>query len=272
MLWDSCFDATEPAYDSTENKWIPNPGVQHLGPDFWPAGEHYCRALADALRDEPGLLMWDVMNEPTITQWVRSLDESSSIRAEREQRIWAFVRHFCGVMKRIDPVRPITVGVAHAGELPEVSAHIDVLSFHDYRPDRAAIRAHLQEGLAYARRFGKPMLISETACLARANPYDVALEACQRFGVGWYLWELMIGASRWRAIHGVVYPDGTVRDPSIVAAVQGFFRRRSGAVIPPEPDEEGLATRITRALSRSGWARRRRPMRTAWCCSSNSPI
>lgn len=53
----------------------------------------------------------------------------------------------------------------------------------------------------------------------------------------------MIGSSMWRDIHGVVYPDGTVRDPSIVAAIRGFFRRRSGEIIPPNVDKEGEATR-----------------------------
>ena len=54
----------------------------------------------------------------------------------------------------------------------------------------------------------------------------------------------MIGRSRWRDIHGVVYPDGTVRDPSIVAAIQGFFRRRGPDMIPPAVDKEGAATRV----------------------------
>ena len=34
VVWDSCFDSTLPTYESSENKWIPNPGVQRLGPDF----------------------------------------------------------------------------------------------------------------------------------------------------------------------------------------------------------------------------------------------
>ena len=54
----------------------------------------------------------------------------------------------------------------------------------------------------------------------------------------------MIGVSCWRDIHGVVYPDGTVRDPSIVAAIQGFFRKRSGEIVPPNVDKEGAATRV----------------------------
>ncbi len=241
VVWDSCFDDTMPTIGSTENKWIPNPGVQRLGPEFWPAGEAYCADLVQTLGSEPGLAMWDIMNEPLITSWVM---EDTPERDERKGTIWNFVHHFCGVMKNLDSAHPITVGVANVATLAQVETHVDVLSYHDYLPTRAAIRAQIDDGLRVAEANQKPIFISELACLARANPYDVTLEICQEAGIGWYLWELMIGKSRWRDIHGVVYPDGTVRDPSIVAAIQGFFRRRGLDIIPPDVDKEGAATRV----------------------------
>ena len=241
VVWDSCFDDTLPTNGSTENKWIPNPGVQRLGPDFWPAGEAYCRDLVQTLGQEPGLLMWDIMNEPMVTLWV---GEDVPDRDERKRTIWNFAQHFCGVMKELDGAHPITVGVAYAANLAQVETHVDVLSFHDYRNTRAAIRAHIDEGIRIAEANQKPIFISELACLARANPYDVTLEICQEAGIGWYLWELMIGVSRWRDIHGVVYPDGTVRDPSIVAAIRGFYRRRGPEMVAPSVDKEGAATRV----------------------------
>lgn len=241
VVWDSCFDDTRPTIDSTENKWIPNPGVQRLGPEFWPAGEAYCQDIVQTLGPEPGLLMWDIMNEPQITSWI---SEDVPERDQRIQSIWTFVHHFCAVMKELDSTHPLTVGVANVATLQHVETHVDVLSYHDYLPTRAAIRAQIEDGLRVAEANQKPILISELACLARANPYDVTLQVCQEAGIGWYLWELMIGASRWRDIHGVVYPDGTVRDPSIVAAIQGFFRRRGPDAIPPAVDKEGAATRV----------------------------
>ncbi len=64
---------------------------------------------------------------------------------------------------------------------------------------------------------------TETGCVARANPYDVTLEEHMKGKMGWYMWELMI-TKRWGNVHGVFYPDGTVRDPSIAAAMlPGFF-------------------------------------------------
>ena len=242
VIWDGCFDESVPSYDANENKWIPNPGVHRLGPDFWEAGEAYCADLVECLKDEPGVLMWDVMNEPLITTWIE-VDEP--LRTERVEVTWRFVRHFCDVMRRLDDRHPVTVGVHTPDNLTAIGQAVDVLSFHDYSHDRAAIRAKIERGLDLARELDKPILLSEMCCLARANPYDVSIETCQEIGIGWYLWELMIGESCWRDIHGIVYPDGTVRDPSIVAAIGGFFRKRHGPVVPPDVDKEGVATRVT---------------------------
>ena len=238
VVWDSCFDETFPTYETRKNDWVPNPGVDRLGTQFWAEGERYCSDLVDALQDEPGLLLWDVMNEPRVTSWLTGPEKEM-----RTQSIWAFVRHFCQVMKRLDPNHPITVGVHIAEDIAEIIQDVDVISCHDYRHTRAAIRAHIGQILDFCEMYEKPALLSEIGCLARGNPYDVTLEICQEFGIGWYLWELMIGASRWRDIHGVVYPDGTVRDPSIVAAICGFFRKRTGEIIPPNIDKEGEAKR-----------------------------
>jgi hypothetical protein len=41
------------------------------------------------------------------------------------------------------------------------------------------------------------------------------------------MWELIITHPCGRA-HGIFYPDGTVRDPSIVAAVLGFLHEVEG--------------------------------------------
>ena len=246
VVWDSCFSDLMPTYEADEEDWIPNPGVQRLTPDFWPQGEAYCADLAKTLVDNPGLLIWDVMNEPLATTW-QSRAESAE-QARRCETIWTFARHFCGVMGRLDPSHPRTVGVLRPEHLPNIVDCVDVVSFHDYSPTRGRVHAQLGKGIETALHAGKPVLVSEVGCLARANPYDICLEACQDLGIGWYMWELMIGRSRWRDIHGIVYPDGTVRDPSIVAAVQGFFRNRSETAIAPNIGKEG---RVGSALEAS---------------------
>jgi hypothetical protein len=46
----------------------------------------------------------------------------------------------------------------------------------------------------------------------------------------------------WSDVHGIFYPDGTIRDPSIVAAVMGFYRNRDlTASVKHNPNKEGYA-------------------------------
>src|SRR5258708_37241906 len=80
------------------------------------------------------------------------------------------------------------------------------------------------------------------ACIGRANPYDVTLEEFMHANMGWYLWELTI-THEWGDVHGVFYPDSTVRDPSIVAAILGFFRNRGANVVLEDPDRERWVAR-----------------------------
>ena len=53
----------------------------------------------------------------------------------------------------------------------------------------------------------------------------------------------MIGSDMWTRVHGVVYPDGTVRDPSIVSAIMGFFRNRTETAIRSDVDQEDYVSR-----------------------------
>jgi len=46
----------------------------------------------------------------------------------------------------------------------------------------------------------------------------------------------------WGGVHGVFYADGTVRDPSIPAAILGFFRSHAADVRLEDPDRESWVT------------------------------
>ena len=128
-------------------------------------------------------------------------------------------------------------GCVHVACMKETAPAVDVLSFHDYSSTRAEIRANIAEAQAFAASVHKPVFNSEIACIGRANPYDMALEEFNRGHMGWYLWELTI-THEWGNVHGVFYPDGTVRDPSIVAAIMGFYRNRGPNVVLEDPDRE----------------------------------
>ncbi len=198
----------------------------------WPNSREFVADLVAAIGKEPGLAIWDVENEPECC----FLPPTPDNRLRMEHAVY-----MAKVFHEIDPVTPVTIGATFAENMIEMGDAVDVLSFHNYSPTRAEIRASIQKAKEYAGKTGKPLVNSEIGCVARANPYDVTLEEHMKAHVGWYVWELMI-TGNWGTVHGVFYPDGTVRDPSIVAALLGMFRNRGKDVVEEVPDRENHLT------------------------------
>jgi len=211
--------------------------VSILEPGYWPTGEQYVADVVNALKDEPGLIMWDIMNEPSCNDYM--LKATPEEKPEREAKMWGFVRHFCAYVRQLDPANAITVGHTWVCDIEPTADVVDVISFHDYLETRQRVENTYLEAERLSAKYGKPLINSELACLCRANPYDMALEICERHHVGWYLFNLMI-QGYWNEVHGIVYPDGTVRDPAIIAAIMGFHRNRDLATrVRPNPNKEG---------------------------------
>src|SRR5512142_2679676 len=177
---------------------------------------------------------WDVFNEPDCC----ALPPTAANRTRMEHAVY-----MAKVFRELDPVTPVTIGATFAENMIEMGDAVDVLSFHDYSPTRRQIRANIAKAKEYAAKTGKPLINSEIGCIARANPYDVTLQEHMQAGVGWYIWELMIVRKGWGTVHGVFYEDGSVRDPSIAAAIMGFFRKRSADILPAVPDQEGMISK-----------------------------
>lgn len=196
-----------------------------------PLAREWATELVNTIGKEPGLAFWDVSNEP---DWPTG-------PPERVRRRFELARYMAGVFHELDKETPVTIGFAFVPGMEELADAVDVLSFHDYSHTRGAIRANIARAKAFAAKVGKPVFNTEIGCAGRANPYDVTLQEHVRAGLGWYIWELMI-TQRWGTVHGVFYPDGSVRDPSIAAAVLGFFRNRGEAVVPEDADREGVVT------------------------------
>ena len=199
----------------------------------WPQAREYAADLVATIGKEPGLAIWDVSNEPDCC----ALPPTPANRTRMK-----FAMYMAGMFHELDPVTPVTIGATFAPGMIDMGEAMDVLSFHNYYNTRAGIAAEIAKAKEYAARTGKALINTEIGCVARANPYDVTLEEHMKANVGWYIWELMI-TQQWGTVHGVFYPDGTVRDPSIVAALFGMFRNRGADVIPEVPDREGHLTR-----------------------------
>jgi len=204
-------------------------------PAPYPLSRAWVKTLLDTIGNEPALTGWDVFNEPELC-WEGGDEKSSCARA----------RVMAGIFRELDtrqPRTPVTIGWAWASSMEQNADVVDVLSYHDYMSTRAGIRRNIAAALACAGKVNKPVICTEIGCTGRANPYDIAIEEYSKARVGFYVWELMIVRGGWGDIHGIFYPDGTVRDPSIAAAMLGIFRNRSADIVPEFPDREGWVTR-----------------------------
>ena len=151
-----------------------------------------------------------------------------------------------GVFRKLDGQTPVTIGFAYESNMERYADDVDVLVFHNYLQTRGSVRAQIERAKKFAAAAHKQVMDDEIGCVARANPYDVTIQEHMNAHVGFYLWELMIvwnGTRGWGNVHGVFYPDGTIRDPSIPMAVMGIFRNRGPDVVLERPDREGRVTR-----------------------------
>jgi len=199
-----------------------------------PEGRKWAKFLVDAISKEPGLRFWDVMNEP---DWPPSPKELVDRKFEN-------AKFMANTFHELDPNTPVTIGMAFVDGMIKLADYVDVLQFHNYLQTREEIMNDIARAKEFAAKVHKPLIDGEIGCVARANPYDIALEEHMKAKVGWYIWELMIVPKEWGPVQGVFYADGTVRDPSIPAAIMGFFRKRSGDILPSVPDREGWVTKI----------------------------
>jgi hypothetical protein len=193
----------------------------------------WVKDVVDAVGNEPGLAFWDAHNEPDLVR-IPSVPPNTNQR----QRT-AVARFVASTLKELDPRTPVTIGCLYLSCTEETADVVDVLSYHDYSQTRAQMAADIARAQKLSAKLGKPIIATEIGCTGRANPYDIDIEEHDKARMGWVIWELMI-AHNWAPIHGVFYPDGTVRDPSIAAAILGVFRNRGADLVLEEPDREGI--------------------------------
>lgn len=197
-------------------------------------GREWVKFLVDEISNEPGLVIWDAMNEP---DWPTSPRELVVSKFEN-------AKFMAKTFRELDPNTPVTIGMAFVDGMIELADYVDVLQFHDYMQTREQIRNNITRAKEFAAKVKKPLINGELGCIARANPYDITLQEHMEAKVGWYIWELMIVRKGWGIVHGVFYEDGSVRDPSIPAAMMGFFRKRTADILLPVPDKEGWVSKI----------------------------
>ncbi|HEX2907271.1 MAG TPA: cellulase family glycosylhydrolase, partial [Phototrophicaceae bacterium] len=212
---------------------------------WYARAETYARTFIERFRDEPFILMWDVINEPFCNDYIRQspADEYQA----RYENLTRYVRRLCAIVRGCDPAGCLTVGHESVQHCIMSNDLVDVISFHDYLSTRYEIEKAILTVEVMSKEWRKPILNTETGCVGRANPYEVELELLHKHQIGFYVFNL-VSEGFWGDIHGLVYPDGTIRDPSVIAALFGFFRNRTENRILVNANKEGHAYRAVKAV------------------------
>jgi hypothetical protein len=153
-------------------------------------------------------------------------------------------------VKKIDPVNAVTVGHWLSKFCANTADLVDVISFHDYLETRSRVEKSYAIAEECSKKYNKPLINSELCCIGRSNPYDMAIQIADEHNVGWYVFNLII-SGYWGEIHGLIYPDGTIRDPSSIAAIYGFYRKRDlNTTVKALPNREEHAEKAIALLEK----------------------
>jgi hypothetical protein len=226
ILWDSCFGDPRAGYDDVKD-WVANPGTERVAdPEFLATGDEYVRAVVEAGRKSPALLIWDVMNEPS------------------GKRINRWLEHYCRLVKSIDAKHPVTIGWAHAKSNATSAAWVDVMSYHPYGIFKKNRQIWTDQVRRISREHGdKPILVTEAGSPAWGQRYEECIADFERQRVGFYVFEAMVGTNRFNQVTGFFYPDGSVRELKPVRAFAELARRQGAQAsddFPVNPDGPGF--------------------------------
>ena len=213
VVFDSCFGEFPDLVKYRDMDWMACPGQNRLGPEHWPAMEKYVHDVVGTHKQDPRIVLWDVMNEPYITSFNKDADK---------KLIHTFLGRALDMARATGPVQPLSVGWEFWPLAIDPQQHldqVDVISFHNYTTDLAEAIAKAREG---ALKPGKPVIINEVV-RRPGQTFDYAMRTLRETKIGWCFWELMLGKTEFsrgdNPIQGIIYPDGTCRDAREVAAV-----------------------------------------------------
>jgi hypothetical protein len=176
--------------------WQSSPGNRRMGLASRPALRRYVEDLLGRFGRDRRIIAWDLYNEPQA--------RDSTVALVRDVFAWA---------RSAAPSQPLTA--CWYGALLS-----DITSIHFYvspagEPDEA------MRAIESAESFGRPVVATEA--LGRPNHGELheILPVFNEHRIGWYLWELMIGADQTRyqwpnsppaadeiVFQGLLYPDG----------------------------------------------------------------
>jgi|HubBroStandDraft_1064217.scaffolds.fasta_scaffold01665_4 hypothetical protein len=203
--------------------WQSTPGNDRLGPEWYPQLEKYVDAIVERMKNNPNVLLWDLMNEPEFAS-EGPLSATLLIAPEMEKVRDAFLVHFHDYLKRRFPNEIGTVGWARLDDAEKHSDLSDVITFHVYG-DAAALGREIEKAQAFsvvARKkilitetlanwdFGKPSFGAMATDEAQLAHYEEVLPILMKSPIGWIGWGMVISRD-FDPYTDIFYPNGIPR-------------------------------------------------------------
>jgi hypothetical protein len=207
--------------------WQSTPGNDMLGPEGYPKLEKYVDAIVGRLKDNPALLLWDVMNEPEFAS-EGFLSANVIITPEMEKIRDSFLQHFHEHVKRHFPSEIFSVGWAALDNAEKYSDWSDVITFHIYG-DRAQLSRAIGKADDFRRKSKKQVLITETLANwdfgrpdfgvmatdeAQLAHYQDVLPVLTKSPIGWIGWGMVISRD-FDPFTDIFYPNGIPRPAAV---------------------------------------------------------
>ncbi|MGL4941584.1 MAG: hypothetical protein ACRC46_00145 [Thermoguttaceae bacterium] len=211
VVFDSCFGEFPDLKNYPRKDWMACPGQDRLGIEHRSAMHQFMDEVIGKHKDDPRIVMWDIMNEPFCTSFNTPADKDAIV---------TFARHALEYAKSIGTTQPLCVGVMHSDFIHHYADLCDVLAFHNYRND---LREDVRKVKAIGKQLGKPVIINEVVHRDGDVFYEFAMPILAEENIGWVFWELMFGKTQFtrneNSVQGLIYPDGTCRYAGDVVAV-----------------------------------------------------
>lgn len=217
---------TRPMMALLYQRWLPSPGNNRLGPDWYPWLGKYIDAIVGRLKDNPKVLLWDQMNEP---QWASEVPLSPTlIITPRMKRIRdAFLQHMHDYIKWRYPDQILGIGwnLQNAEKYSYLS---NVVTFHVYGGPEKTQR-EIDEAEAFSKRSGERVLITETLAnwdlgaqdlgrlatdAEQLKHYQGVLPVLMKSPIGWTGWGLVLPRD-FDPYTDIFYPDGIPRPAAL---------------------------------------------------------
>lgn len=203
--------------------WRSTPGNDRLGPEWYPPLEKYVDSIVERTKNNPNVLLWDLMNEPEFAS-EGPLSATVLITPDMEKLRDAFLEHFREHLKRQFPNEVATIGWASLGNAEKHSDLSDVITFHVYG-DAARLNAEIGKAQGVAKNAKKQILITETLANwdfgkpdfgalatdeAQLGHYQEVLPVLMKSPIGWIGWGMVISRD-FDPYTDIFYPNGIPR-------------------------------------------------------------